>query len=86
MEKILEIWECLANKFDNECLAGEILSFSVEMRCNFDDFEYVASYPFIISFPGLKVSVNMPNWKTQFEDSLSIKFICNFGCFSHWDF
>ena len=77
MDKSVKIWEYLANKFDNECLADEILSFSVEMECNFDDFENIASYPFMISFPGLNVSLNAPNWKTQFENCLSITFICN---------
>jgi hypothetical protein len=77
MEKIIQIWNYLANKFNNECLADEILSFSVEMRCDFNDFENFASYPFMISFPGLVVCLTDSNWRTQFENCLSMKFICN---------
>ena len=79
MNHIVEIWEYLANQFDNECLADEILSFFVEMKCNLesDDFENIASYPFMISFPGLTVCLKN-NLRTQFENSLSMKFICNF--------
>ena len=76
MDNIVEIWEILANKFNNERLADEILSFPVEMRCNFNNFENIASYPFIISFPGLIVCLNA-NWKTQLKNCFSTKFICN---------
>ena len=55
MEKIIEMWEYVANKFNNERLADEILSFSVEMRCNFNDLGDLSSHPFMISFPGLNI-------------------------------
>ena len=55
MDKIVEIWKYLANTFDDECLADEILSFSVQMNCNYDDLGNFVSYPFKISFPGLIV-------------------------------
>ena len=74
MEKIVKIWEHLANKFDNECLADEILLFSVEMNCSYKN---VAPYPFKISFPGLVVRLDNNNWKTQLENCLFMKFICN---------
>ena len=77
MNNTVKIWEYLANKFDNECLADEILSFSVEMKCNFDDFGNFSSYPFIISLSGLKVRLQCDGWETQFESCLLIKFICN---------
>jgi len=73
MDKIAEIWEYLATIFDNECLADEILSFSVEMECKYENF---ALYPFIIYFPGLEVRL-INDWQTELEDCLSIKFICN---------
>ena len=74
MNQVVEIWEYLANKFDNECLADEILSFSVNMDCNFNDFENFAPYPFMISFPGLALRLTR---KTQLAECLSIRFICN---------
>ena len=76
MDTIVEIWGYLANKLNNECLANEILSFSVNMTCNFDYVENFASYSFMISFPGLEVQLQN-NWKTQIENCLSMKFICN---------
>ena len=76
MEKTLEIWKYLANKFDNECLADEILSFSVNMDCNFAEFRSFSCYTFMIRFPGLMVRLNA-NWETQLKNCLSIKFICN---------
>ena len=41
MDNTVEIWKYLENIFDNGCLADEILSFSVEMSCNFENFESV---------------------------------------------
>ena len=92
MNKIVEIWKYLANEFDDEYLADEILSFSVEMimNCTFDDFE---SFPFRIGFPGLAVCLEKKDWKTKFKSCLSMKFICNlnlegnfihFQCFFFW--
>jgi hypothetical protein len=75
MDKILEIREYLANKFNNECLADEILSFCVDVTCNFNDFINFASYPFMIRFPGLRV-ILQNEWRTQLNDCLSLKFIC----------
>ena len=74
MDKIVEIWKYLANTFDDECLADEILSFFVEMKCNYGDLGNFSSYPFKISFPGLKVYLKN-DWKTQLEDCLFVKFI-----------
>ena len=94
MDKVIQIRDFLANKFNNECLADEILSFSVKIKCNFDDFENFNSYPFMIGFPGLVVHLNSYDYsKTQLENCLSIKFICNlnlegnfihFQCFFFW--
>ena len=69
--------EYLANTFKDECLADEILSFSVDMECNFNDFENFAPYPFMISFPGLVLRLTGINWKTQLVECFSIRFICN---------
>jgi hypothetical protein len=64
MDNIVEIWKYLENVFDYGCLAEEIFSFSVAMSCNFNDFENFASYPFKISFPGLKIGLKN-NWKNS---------------------
>ena len=58
MNRIVKIRECLANKFNNECLADEILSFSVEMKCNYGDFKNFLSYSFKVGFPGLVVRLD----------------------------
>ena len=65
----------MANTFDNECLADEILRFFMETECNYDDFENFGSYPFKISFPGLMARLDNNNWKAQLGNGLSIKFI-----------
>ena len=77
MDKIIKIRKYLANTFEDKCnLADEILSFSVQIDiCDFSN-EKFTSYPFMVSFPGLAVRLKN-DWKTQFEDCLSIKFICN---------
>ena len=75
MKKILEIRKSLANTFEDECVADEILSFSVDMDIDYD-LKHFMSYPFMISLPGLRVFLKN-NWKTQIESYLSIKFICN---------
>ena len=75
MDKIVEIRKYLAKTFEDECLADEILSFSVQMNCDFSN-ENFTSYKFMISFPGLKVRLKN-DWKTQFKNCLSIKSICN---------
>ena len=67
----MKIWQYLANEFNNECLADEILSFSVEMACDYDEFENFTSYPFMISLPGLRVHLSN-DWKTQLQNCLSI--------------
>ena len=77
MKKTVESWRYLANKFDNEHLADEILSFSVEMKCNYSNFENFSVYPFKISFPGLVVRLENNQWFGQIKNCLSIKFICN---------
>ena len=77
MEKTVKIWEYLANKFDNESLADEILRFFVEINCNYDNFKNFVCYPFKISFPGLVVRLDNNNWKTELENCLSIRCICN---------
>ena len=76
MNKIVDIRNCLATALEDECLADEILSFSVQIDCDFS-YENFISYPFMISFPGLRVCLKNNDWKTQFEDCLSMKFICN---------
>ena len=74
MNKIVKIWDYLAEKFDNECLADEILSFSIDMECNFNDFENFAPYPFMISFPGLTVRLTLRDWKNQLAKMFIYKF------------
>ena len=81
MDKIIKIREYLANEFKNDCLVDELLSFSVDMECNFDQFANFATYPFKIRFPGLVVRFQN-DWKTQFKNCLSIKFMCNFDLHS----
>ena len=76
MNKIVEIRRYLANKFNNECSADEILSFFVDMEYDFRDFENFTSYPFMTTFPGLEVQI-YDDLKTQFKNCLSMKFICN---------
>ena len=55
MNHLVEIWEYLANKFDNECLADEIISFSVDTQWDFNNFKIFAPYPFMVRLPTFEI-------------------------------
>ena len=63
MNDILKIWIFLANKFDDEHVAAEILSFSVKIKINYDvNSNSLNSCSFSVSFPGLQVQLqNLEN-------------------------